>query len=297
MSRTRPEAEIPMAPRLFGQWLVSRGRITADQLLAALDIQLETNKDLAAFALQANILTNEQVDDIRHEERETNGRFEEIAIERGLLSPEQVERLAERQRGQRMFVGEIIAEQGFMVYRDVMTELDLFRADQMGIAHTNEDDTATLSSRPEVAQADEAIDTKPYLSACLGVLEQILRHEIRLIEVQDGASPQQDYTICQMMSSSSYVALSMGTNEMIRVANVMSGGEFISVNPMVFEAAKEILDVITRNVDARLGIDEESRTPEPVKLLSDGASLPRVGREVTCFLEGPEYALELLIGG
>jgi hypothetical protein len=285
-----------MAPRFFGQWLVSRGRITSDQLLAALDMQLETNKDLGAFALQANILTDEQVNDIRREERETNRRFEELAIEKSLLTPEQVERLVERQRGQRRFVGEIIAEQGFMLYRDVMTELDLFRADQAGADRTNEGDSSTIPSEAAKEQADDPIDAKPYLSACLSVLGQILRHEIRLIDVQEGASPQQDYTIYKMLNSSSYVALSLGTNEMVHVANAMSGGEFITVNPMVFEAAKEILHVIVRNIDAGFGVEEGSRTPEPVELLSDGSKLPGAAREVTCFLEGPAYALELLIG-
>ena len=85
-----------MAARFFGQWLIRHGLITPEQLLAALDLQLETNKELGAFAVDLKVLTKKQADDINVKQRRTDGRFGEIAIAEGLLTAKQVDRLLER---------------------------------------------------------------------------------------------------------------------------------------------------------------------------------------------------------
>ena len=279
-----------MTPRFFGQWLVQHGFITPNQLLAALDLQLETNKELGAFAVDWNILTKKQAADINRLQRDTDRRFGEIAVEQGLLTEDQVERLLERQRGVRRYLGEILVEEGFMQYHETMSELELFLSEQAKIDQRNSFNIQALAA--------ETSDTDAYLSACLTMFARVAHQELKLLTMEDGAFPRQEFTVMQVINpeTNSYLALSLSKSEILHVASAMAGGEFETADPMVLEAAKEMVNVIIGNVAGWLTTEGIEFSPQPPQVVEHLSELPDAENDVTYFFTSPENPLELIVG-
>lgn len=108
-----------MAAKFFGQFLLEQGLIDRDQLLAALEIQRDSNPLLGELAQARGMLDAAQALAINDQQRREDKRFGDIAQALGLLSAAQVDELLAQQKSQRKLFGEILVEQG-MLDRDAV---------------------------------------------------------------------------------------------------------------------------------------------------------------------------------
>lgn len=276
----------------FGQWLVGRGCITPEQLLAALDIQLETNRELGPFAVDTRVLEKSQVEEIQKELRNTDRRFSEIAIEREWLTKDQFDRLFERQRGVRRYIGEILVEEGYLEFQQMMSELAAFRAEKRA-EDADDDDELNIA-----ALMNETSETEAYLSACVAMFQRVARQKLQLDRMEEGAVPNHEYTVVQVIDTdaNAYIALSMPEKEMLHIATSMVGQTFDTVNQTVLEAAKEMLNVIMGNVAGWLSVDGKEFSPQPPQIVLNASDLPPAARSVTYFLAGAKNPLQLIVG-
>ena len=110
-----------MAAKFFGQFLLEQGLIDRDQLLAALEIQRDSNPLLGELAQARGMLDIAQAQAINDQQRRQDKRFGDIAQSLGLLSASQVDELLAQQKSQRKLFGEILVEQG-MLDRDAIEQ-------------------------------------------------------------------------------------------------------------------------------------------------------------------------------
>jgi len=118
-----------MAAKFLGQFLLERGAITSEQLLAAIEAQRASNPLLGELAVQQGVLTEAQARRINERQRAEDRRFGDIAKEMGLLDEAQIEQLLAAQKAGRKLFGQILVEQGALTEAQLATELAAHRTD------------------------------------------------------------------------------------------------------------------------------------------------------------------------
>ena len=113
---------------LFGGHLVDRGRITNDQLVAALDVQRRSRPLIGRIALTERILSVRQVMRILDAQVTRAGPFGEVGIELGFLTPDGLENLLGIQRDMTPKIGEILVQMGALTRAQLEEEISVFRA-------------------------------------------------------------------------------------------------------------------------------------------------------------------------
>ena len=124
-----------MAVKFLGQFLLERGVISPQQLLAAIEAQRASNPLLGELAVRQGLLTEAQARRINDRQRVEDRRFGDIALELGLLDAGQVEALLGAQKAGRKLFGQVLVEQGVVDAATLEAELAAHRADQDAAQH------------------------------------------------------------------------------------------------------------------------------------------------------------------
>src|SRR4051812_20226168 len=99
----------------FGLHLKNKGVITAEQLVAALEMQLKTLVPIGQLALEEGIISPRDIFDVLRAQRETPSvRFGELAMEMGLMTRDDLMRLLMLQSDRKRPVAEILVAQGVL---------------------------------------------------------------------------------------------------------------------------------------------------------------------------------------
>lgn len=108
--------------RFFGAWLIEQGRLTAEQVVCAVDQQHRRRIPLGRLALAERLLTVREVYEILAHGRSTRQLFGQKAVELGFLQPSDVERLLSLQRELEPPFEEVLLELG-MLDRSTLEQL------------------------------------------------------------------------------------------------------------------------------------------------------------------------------
>lgn len=100
--------------RLFGQFLVEKGRLTPSRLDQAIEEQGRINRPLGALAIERGLMTPEQVDAVVRLQRGRGGRFGELARELGHITEEELAGLLLEQAGRHLYLGEWLIREGLL---------------------------------------------------------------------------------------------------------------------------------------------------------------------------------------
>jgi hypothetical protein len=112
----------------FGLHLHRKGLITADELVAALEVQTRNLVRIGQLALEEGILTARDIFDVlRAQHRSPNARFGELAIDMGLMSHDNLMQLLLIQTDRKLPLSEILIWQGVLTGEQVDEELNALR--------------------------------------------------------------------------------------------------------------------------------------------------------------------------
>jgi CheY-specific phosphatase CheX len=120
--------------KFFGQYLLEKGMITAEQLLEASSYQESKNLRFGEYARSRGYLTDRDIRRIQEEQRHTDMLFGELAVRLGILTPEAAEEILTRQKNDHLYIGEALVEKNFISREALDVELSLFREDQKDYA-------------------------------------------------------------------------------------------------------------------------------------------------------------------
>lgn len=110
----------------FGLHLVRAGAITAEQLVYALERQLEQRPAIGALAVETRRLTMRQVFDILGEQATSWKPFGEVAVDRGYLNYPQLLELLGLQCERCPSLPDVLADAGFIDAQTIREELQRF---------------------------------------------------------------------------------------------------------------------------------------------------------------------------
>lgn len=116
-------------PRLFGQWLVNRGLLTAADLREALALMRAVNSTIGELAVAHGLVTASQAEEIGELQRHVDGRWGDIAIALGVgrATAARIEQLAWEQQIENLRLSDALVELGFVSateVEDLLTEFD-----------------------------------------------------------------------------------------------------------------------------------------------------------------------------
>ena len=104
----------------FGLYLKNKGIISAEQLVAALETQLNTLTPIGQLALEEGIISPRDIFDVLRAQSESpDVRFGDLAIEMGLMTRNDLMRLLMIQADRKRPLAEILVRQGVLTERTV----------------------------------------------------------------------------------------------------------------------------------------------------------------------------------
>lgn len=107
-----------MYTQFFGNFLLSKGILTSEELLAAMEKQASVHIKLGTLAIHQGLLTASEVDKIVIIQTHADKKFGEIAIEEGYLTEDEVEGLLAAQKPDYLLLGQILIEEGKLTNSD-----------------------------------------------------------------------------------------------------------------------------------------------------------------------------------
>jgi hypothetical protein len=112
----------------FGLYLKNKRIITADELVAAAEIQLSSLTRIGQLALEESLVSPRDIFEILRAQSETpTQRFGELAIEMGLLTREELIRLLMIQADRKRSIADILISQGVLTQERVAEEMGKYR--------------------------------------------------------------------------------------------------------------------------------------------------------------------------
>lgn len=103
-----------MKSAFFGQYLLNKGLINAQQLIKALNEQEALNKRLGDLALEKKMLNEEQIKKISELQKKDDIFFGEGAKKLGYLSQEQIDNLLQIQKEKHLYIGDALVSLGYL---------------------------------------------------------------------------------------------------------------------------------------------------------------------------------------
>jgi CheY-specific phosphatase CheX len=125
-----------MAVKFFGQFLLERGLVTRETLLAAIELQDSINLKFGETALATKLVTEDDVKRIHDAQRTEDLMFGDMAVKLGILSHEQIGQILEHQQKTHVRIGEALVRVNAFSADDLPRYLEEFRVDQAMYATT-----------------------------------------------------------------------------------------------------------------------------------------------------------------
>jgi hypothetical protein len=97
-----------MGVKFFGQYLIERGEVTAEQVRAALNLMDAENRSIGELAVEARLISEADADKVNAEQRHCDMPFGELAVQMGLLDEQQIDNLVQLQWRIRLRIGQAL---------------------------------------------------------------------------------------------------------------------------------------------------------------------------------------------
>lgn len=131
--------ESPSQLSFLGQFLLRRGIVSEEQLLAAVYYQKDVNELIGDIAVRRQFLTPDDVEAILQAQRESELPFGQIAVDQGRLTPQQRESLVQAQAMGYVFLGEALLAKGFISAEKFIEAINEFTRMERALASCNRD--------------------------------------------------------------------------------------------------------------------------------------------------------------
>jgi hypothetical protein len=133
-----------MYTQFFGNYLLSRGVVTREQLFSAMGRMEHGHMRLGTLAIHEGYMTSEEVDEVIIAQTHKDHKFGEIAMELGFLTQEQVVELLHMQSLDFLLLGQTLVDDGLLnnqqlenIIADYRVENELFDLDLVDDNHEN----------------------------------------------------------------------------------------------------------------------------------------------------------------
>ncbi len=118
-----------MFTQFFGNYLLNKQLVSPENLADALHKQSTTRMKLGVLAINAGIMTAEQVDLVHAEQQRVDKRIGDVMVEMGFATREQIEELFKTQPVGHLLLGQALVDNGYMTNSQFETALRSYKAE------------------------------------------------------------------------------------------------------------------------------------------------------------------------
>jgi CheY-specific phosphatase CheX len=118
-----------MFSQYFGNYLLTKGIITLEQLKDVMHIQKSVHVKIGILAVNSGLLTATQVEEIHNLQTRMDKRFGELAVEKGYINIDQLEGILSVQQNAYLMLGQALMDRDYMTLSEVETALNNYKKD------------------------------------------------------------------------------------------------------------------------------------------------------------------------
>jgi CheY-specific phosphatase CheX len=284
-----------MGIKFFGQFLLERRVISAEELLEAVEYQEAENLKFGDYALSKGYLDAMDVRRLNDEQRRTDMMIGELAVKLRMMSSEQVDELLTRQRNDHMFIGEALVRKGTITPDILEKELERFKEDQKDYT-------------PWKITVPEGLKDSGTVSDIVDLTQKLLRRMAQVeVKVGEGVvvseGPGENFSVVSVLLTGNlqqfeYV-LSVPREVATRIASGILDWEASSEpDEIVADGVREFCNIVCGNVIARLakrGMSVEITPPSDLDLSSGELGVVEGSKAVSFPMVSIEGEMTLIV--
>lgn len=116
-----------MFTQFFGNYLINENIIKPQQLVDALKIKNNTKLKLGVLAINAGIMTSEQVEKVHEAQAKIDKRFGDIAVEMGFATSAQIEELLNAQKLDYLLLGQALIDNNILTNSEFENAINSYK--------------------------------------------------------------------------------------------------------------------------------------------------------------------------
>ncbi|OGR28212.1 MAG: chemotaxis protein CheX [Desulfuromonadales bacterium GWD2_54_10] len=119
-----------MAVKFFGQFLVEKGLVSRESILAAIDLQEQKNLKLGEMGVSMGYITQADIDRAHNAQFSKDMKLGDLLVEMGILALNQLQEIITRQKETHLYIGEALVLVGALNSEQLQQHLNEFKLDQ-----------------------------------------------------------------------------------------------------------------------------------------------------------------------
>ncbi len=260
--------------QFLGQYLLSRGLISAEALDEALDYQESVNLPLGALALDRGILSEKQLLHVHAHQRQSDQRFGEIAVRLGFMTRTQLDELLREQKEARIFLGEAL------VQRDHLTREQLDEA--LADYHTVQEQAEARVQR-DLRNLSDYLLVAPSIQLTTRMLLRLAEMVVKVAAIsQDTRLAPKEYVLWQEVSGDRAFTYAMACDapDLLDLAESLLAGMVddedipTEVDELALDAGKEFINIVVGHICTWLSREGLNTMPLPPDAAEGDAAVP-----------------------
>lgn len=264
-----------MFTQFFGNYLLSQGAITQEELFAAMKKLNSSHMRLGTLAINAGYMTASEVDQVFIEQTHTDKKFGEIAVEQGYMSDEQVTNLLSAQNPDFLLLAQILVDDQIISNADFEYYINDYRSQNemidLDLTQDNHDVVARLLKKFFVAS--EIPPTRfgvMYIELLFNNFVRFIGEDFTILSCSEVDAFPIEHCIKQSVigdySLSAY--LSMDDYTATQFASRYVGDEFLEYDEYVQASMEDFLNLhnglFIVNISNESSMDLEISTPDAI---------------------------------
>lgn len=234
-----------MVEYILGNFLVERGKITDDQLKAALEQMNSVRVKLGLIAVAEGMMTTEQAETVNRLQTTCDKRFGDIAVEQGYLTDEQVGKLLKRQGNTYFMFAQTLVDLALVEMEEVDGILEAFRKSKDYTISEMEDLKSDDVDRIiPIFVPEEAKEFEEIIGVAVRTVIRLIDRRVSIGKAEVLSNVKVGSTVSQKLDGDGglNVSLSEKSGGLLKVCSVFGQEEFNTLDLDSLDAAGEFLN-------------------------------------------------------
>ena len=250
-----------MLNRLFGNYLVEKGKLTPEQLNILLPVKKEFKAGLEIIAVVTKTMTPTAVQGLINSIDKEIEHFGETAVNQGMITDDKLDELLAYQSNDFMKFAQLLVDQGYVSYDTINHEMDEFQQNkeltdaQLGsLVNDDLDQCINIFVPLKSPQLKELIKT------FIQTMRRLIDKDVYLEKAYSAHSIQLDKYACQMLIGDMRVKvyISASNDGLLAIANHFTGDTYATVTEDALDSVGEFINCVNGLFATNMSYDNVS---------------------------------------
>ncbi|MDE6914718.1 MAG: chemotaxis protein CheX [Lachnospiraceae bacterium] len=236
-----------MLNRLFGNYLVEKGKLTLEQLNILLPVKKEFKAGLEIIAVVTKAMTPTAVQELINSIDKEIEHFGETAVNQGMITDDKLDELLTYQSNDFMKFAQLLVDHGYVLYDTINHEMDEFQQKRdlsdvqlSALIHDDLDQCINIFVPLKSPQLKELAKT------LVQTMRRLIDKDVYLEKAYTAHSVQLDKYACQMIVGDMHLKfyISASNDGLLAIANHFTGDTYATVTEDALDSVGEFINCV-----------------------------------------------------